>query len=138
MFMIRSRFIFGALASVLALGACSKDAPKPQPTPETLLQAHEWRLTETRVNGQVTGSGAAVKDQYDWHFVAGGGYHRKFVVDGTTEPGQWQLPSNSSLRTIDHKGNVHGYTVQQLDDTTLKLRWEEHAGEVHDDIYTAR
>lgn len=134
--MIHSRFVFGVFASVLALGGCKKDDVEPADTTPQTLMAHEWRLSETRSNGQVTGSGTTVKDQYDWHFVNGGGYHLTYVADGTVVPGQWQLTGNA-LHTVDHKGDAHDYTVQQLDGTTLKLRWD-HGAEVHIDTYTAR
>jgi uncharacterized lipoprotein YbaY len=62
--MIRSSFAFGALASVLALSACQHqkdDAPSPV---ARQLAGQAWLLTETRLNGQVTGQDSTVKDQY--------------------------------------------------------------------------
>lgn len=135
--MVHSRFLFAAAASVLALAGCKKDDVEPTDTAPKALLAHEWRLTETRLNGQITGSGSLVKDQYDWHFQNGGGYHLTYVADGSMVQGQWQL-NNSNLQIVDHKGAPHTYNVQQLDGSTLKLRWEERAGETHEDTYTAR
>ncbi|GAB3838940.1 hypothetical protein [Hymenobacter jeollabukensis] len=137
--MIRSRFVLGALASAtVALGACKKDDAKPVTSNDQLLVAHEWRLSETRLNGQVTGSGATVKDQYDWHFVSGGSYHLTYLADASMVQGQWQVSNPNNLHVVDHKGDAHDYAIQQLDNTTLRLSWEERAGERHEDIYTAK
>jgi hypothetical protein len=142
--MMRTRFQFALLALALAFGACTKDNAKPASPNGKLLLVHDWRLSETRLNGLVTGRDTAIKDRYDWHFVSGGTYHLSYLDAGWTPngtlQGQWQLQdvNDHILHTVDHKNAPHDYTIQQLDADTLRLSWEERAGELHEDIYLAR
>ncbi|WP_133257078.1 hypothetical protein [Hymenobacter edaphi] len=136
--MIRSRLVLGALASAAVFSACQKDNSSPKNVDQQLLLAHEWRLSETRLNGVVTARDTAVKDRYDWHFVSGGSYHLTYLADAAVVQGRWQVNNPNTLHVVDHKGDAHDYAIQQVDNATLRLSWEERAGELHEDIYTAK
>jgi hypothetical protein len=138
--MIRSRFVFGALASVLALGACQhQEDDTPSPRAQQLV-GQAWLLTETRLNNQVTGRDTTVKDRSNWLFNTDKSCWQAIWYGGfwsAAQQGQWRLTNqDQELHITDHKGAQHDYDILQLDATVLRLRWEEHAGEVHEDTFT--
>ncbi|WP_400191788.1 hypothetical protein [Hymenobacter sp. B81] len=136
----RFAYLLPVAALVLATATACEDEPTatPQPAPEALLVAHTWRLDETRLDGQVTGSGATVKDRYTWQFIRGGAYHQMLTADNTMTHGSWQLADKDvTLQLIDHKGELLGYTIKQLDASTLKVSWLRGA-EVYENTYSAQ
>lgn len=139
--MTYSHFWCGALVSILALGACQHhDDDAPSPVAQQLV-GKAWLLTETRLNGQVTGRDTTIKDQYSWMFDVDQSYYL-FPSQGNSGwtpalRGQWRLTNQGqNLHTTDHKAAPHAYDILQLDASTLKLRWQERAGEVHEDTFT--
>ncbi|GAB3654481.1 hypothetical protein GCM10027594_28140 [Hymenobacter agri] len=120
------RYTLLALAlTTLSLGSCKKDSPAmPAPTalsPSQQLTTGSWRLDQIKEAGQVTSSGANIKDQYSLTFRTDGTYTQKLLADNTTYLGTWMLMNNNMvLHLTDNKGASNEYTVANLSPTELR------------------
>lgn len=128
------RPILLALAlTTLSLGSCKKD-PAATPLPTTVAAAQQlttgsWRLDQIKEAGQVTGSGANIKDQYSLAFRTDGTYTQKTLATSTTYPGTWMLMSNNNvLHLTDNKGTSTEYTVANLSATELRYSFTNRNG----------
>ncbi|MFD2784169.1 lipocalin family protein [Hymenobacter rubripertinctus] len=123
--MNRLRFLFPLLL-VLLLGtvasSCSKDDGA---LTGSLLKAklvQKWQLDELSLDGQVTDSGAAIKDRYTLLFRADGTYVQTLMADGTQYTGSWKFNEGDvvTLQLTDHKGNSRQYMVSTLTEKELR------------------
>ena len=138
------RYTLLALAlTTISLGSCSKDSGTT-PTPTTLtatqqLTTGSWRLDQVKENGQVTGSGTAIKDQYSLTFRADASYTQKILTSGTTYPGTWMLMNNNTLlHFTDNKGSSTEYTVAALSATELRYSFTNKNGATEERTFSAQ
>lgn len=127
----------------LALGSCKKDEPAPQATPTTTpaqqLATGSWRLDQIKQDGQVTGSGSAIKDQYSLTFRADGTFTQKLLADNTTYPGTWMLMSNNTrLHLTDNKGTSNEYTLTNLSATELRYSYTTRTNQLEERTFSAQ
>jgi hypothetical protein len=142
--MISFRYTLLALAlTAISLGSCKKDSPAtPQPT--TLVTAQQlttgsWRLDQVKENGQVTGTGAGIKDQYSLTFRSDGSYTQKILTSGTTYPGTWLLQTNNTvLQLTDNKGTSTAYTMAALSATELRYSFTNKTGATEERTFSAQ
>lgn len=135
--------IFALALLTLSLGSCKKDSTTtPQPTATAATQqltTGSWRLDQIKEAGQVTGTGAAIKDQYSLTFRTDGTYTQKLVADGTTYPGTWMLMTNNTiLHLTDYKGTSNDYTVAALTATELRYTFTNKTGAVEERTFSAQ
>ncbi|GAA4052760.1 hypothetical protein GCM10022409_44590 [Hymenobacter glaciei] len=138
------RFTLLALAlTTISLGSCKKDSPAmPQPTTMTATQqltTGSWRLDQVKEAGQVTGTGANIKDQYSLTFRSDGTYTQKILSDGSTYPGTWMLMTNNTvLHLTDNKGTSTDYTVANLSATELRYSFMNKNGATEERTFSAQ
>lgn len=138
------RYTVLALAlTTLSLGSCKKDSiPAPQPTTLTASQqltTGSWRLDQIKEAGQVTGTGANIKDQYSFTFRTDGTYTQKILSNGTTYPGAWMLMTNNTvLHLTDNKGVSTDYTVANLSATELRYSFTNKNGATEERTFSAQ
>ena len=144
MTMFRLPLLTLALAlSGLSLSSCSKSDPQPQTavtaSQQQQLTTGSWRLDQIKEAGQVTGSGAAIKDQYYLTFRSDGTYTQKLLTDNTTYNGTWMLMSNNTvLRLTDHKGDSNQYTLASLTATELRYTFTNKTGQAEERTFSAQ
>lgn len=138
------RYTLLALAlTTLSLGSCKKESgTTPQPTTLTATQqltTGSWRLDQVKEAGQITGTGANIKDQYSLSFRSDGTYTQKVLVGGTTYPGTWMLMSNNTmLHLTDNKGSNTEYTVAALSATELRYSFTNKNGVTEERTFSAQ
>lgn len=138
------RYTLLALAlTTIGLSSCKKDSTAtPQPTTLTASQqitTGSWRLDQVKEAGQVTGTGANIKDQYSLTFRTDGGYTQKILADGTTYPGTWMLMSNNTvLHLTDNKGTSTDYAVANLSATELRYSFTNKTGATEERTFSAQ
>ena len=138
------RYTLLALAlTTISLGSCKKGSPTtPQPTTITATQqitTGSWRLDQMKEGGQVTGTGAAIKDQYSLTFRADGTYTQKTLATGTTYAGAWMLMSNNTvLHLTDNKGASNEYAVAALSATELRYSFTNKNGATEERTFSAQ
>jgi hypothetical protein len=111
----------------------------PKPTPAGLLSTGIWRLDQIRQDGQTTGTGAAIKDQYSLTFFSSGKYTQKLLADNTTYEGTWKLTdTNTMLHLTDNKGTENVYTVVNLTATELRYSFTNKAKQAEERIFSAQ
>ena len=138
------RYTLLALAlTTLSLGSCKKESgTTPQPTTLTATQqltTGSWRLDQVKEAGQITGTGANIKDQYSLSFRSDGTYTQKVLVGGTTYPGTWMLMSNNTmLHLTDNKGSNTEYTVAALSTTELRYSFTNKNGVTEERTFSAQ
>ncbi len=116
----RLAFLWLAITSAsVAIVGCTLDEPKPQYSAQQLVTG-SWLLEEIRQSGQVSASGATIKDRYSLDFNSDGTYTQKLLADNSTYQGTWAL-MDDKLRLKDHKGTDFAYTMDYL--TTAELRY---------------
>ncbi|MCI1186094.1 copper resistance protein NlpE [Hymenobacter sp. DH14] len=122
------RYTLLALAlTTISLSSCEKDDTTVTPQPTTLTASQQittgsWRLDQITERGQVTGTGAGIKDQYSLTFRSDGTYTQKILADNSTYPGTWMLMNNNAmLHLTDNKGASTDYMVTVL--TAKELRY---------------
>ena len=138
------RYTLLALAlTTIGLSSCKKD-PTPTPQPITVTATQQltigsWRLDQVKEGGQVTGSGATIKDQYSLTFRADGSYTQKILATGTTYPGTWLLMSNNAmLHLTDNKGTSTDYAVAALSTTELRYFFTNRTGATEERTFSAQ
>ncbi|RYU79453.1 hypothetical protein [Hymenobacter persicinus] len=146
--MLKPRTLLPLLTLLLGLASlftsCSKaddPAPAAQPeiTPSALTATTTWRLDEIQQNGQVTSSGAGIKDRYSLSFRTDNSYAQKMLADNATYPGTWMLmASNTILHLLDHKGDDHEYKLTGLTAQQLRYRWTNKDGKQEELIFSAQ
>ena len=142
--MFRLPLLTLALAlSGLSLTSCSKDDPQPQTTvtasSQQQLTTGSWRLDQIKQAGQVTSSGAAIKDQYSLTFRSDGTYTQKLLADNTTYNGTWMLMSNNTmLHLTDHKGDSNQYTLASLTAIEMRYTFTNKTGKVEERNFSAQ
>ena len=129
--------------TTLSLGSCKKESgTTPQPTTLTATQqltTGSWRLDQVKEAGQITGTGANIKDQYSLSFRSDGTYTQKVLVGGTTYPGTWMLMSNNTmLHLTDNKGSNTEYTVAALSATELRYSFTNKNGVTEERTFSAQ
>ena len=128
--------------SGLSLSSCSKDDPHPHTAvtaSQQQLTTGSWRLDQIKEAGQVTSSGAAIKDQYSLTFRADGTYTQKLLADNTTYNGTYMLMStNTVLHLTDHKGDSNHYTLASLTATELRYTFTNKTGQVEERTFSAQ
>lgn len=128
--------------SGLSLASCSKDDPQPHSAitaSSQQLTAGSWRLDQIKQAGQVTGTGAAIKDQYSLTFRADGTYTQKLLADNTSYNGTWMLMSNNTvLHLTDQKGDSNQYTLASLTATELRYTFTNKTGQAEERIFSAQ
>ena len=137
MFTFRLPFLTLTLTLALAapaLSSCSKDDHGPRAatvtTQQQQLTTGSWRLDQIKEAGQITSSGAGIKDQYSLTFRADGSYTQKLLADNTTYNGTWMLMSNNTvLHLTDHKGDSNQYTLANLTATELRYAFTNKTGQ---------
>ena len=128
--------------TTLSLSSCERDSPSPTPT--TLTQTQQlttgsWRLDQIKQGGQVTGTGAGIKDQYSLTFRADGSLTQKILADNSTYPGTWMLmSSNTVLHLTDNKGSSNDYTLANLTASELRYTFTNKTGAVEERTFTAQ
>ena len=138
------RYTLLALAlTTISLGSCKKDSgTTPQPTTLTATQqltTGSWRLDQVKEAGQVTGTGAGIKDQYSLTFRSDGTYTQKTLANGTTYPGTWMLMTNNTmLHLTDNKGTSTEYTVAALSATELRYSFTNKNSATEERMFTAQ
>lgn len=138
------RYTLLALAlTTISLGSCKKDSPvTPQPTTLTAAQqlsTGSWRLEQITERGQVTGTGANIKDQYSLTFRADGSYTQKILANGTTYPGTWMLMNNNAmLHLTDNKGSNSEYMVVALSAKELRYSFVNKDGFLEERLFSAQ
>ena len=138
------RYTLLALAlTTLGLGSCKKEATiTPQPTALTATQqlsTGSLRLDQVKEAGQVTGSGANIKDQYSLTFRSDGSYTQKTLASGTTYPGTWMLMTNNTmLHLTDNKGTSTEYIVANLSATELRYSFTNRSGVIEERTFSAQ
>lgn len=138
------RYALLALAlTTISLGSCKKDSgTTPQPTILTATQqlsTGSWRLDQVKEAGQVTGTGAAIKDQYSLTFRPDGSYTQKTLATGTTYPGTWMLMTNNTiLHLTDNKGSSTEYIVMTLSAAELRYSFTNKNGATEERMFTAQ
>ena len=137
----RTVLLLAAFAS-LTLASCSKDDPKPQTTVITQSQqlaTGSWRLDQIKQNGQVTGTGTAIKDQYSLTFRPDGTYTQKVLADNTPYAGTWMLMNNNTmLHLTDSKGSSNEYTLAALSTTELRYTYTNKANQLEERTFSAQ
>ncbi|MET4073687.1 lipocalin family protein [Hymenobacter sp. UYCo722] len=138
------RYTLLALAlTTISLGSCKKDSPD-MPVPTTLtatqqLTTGSWRLDQVKEGGQVTGTGANIKDQYSLTFRADGSYTQKTLATSTTYPGTWMLMTNNTmLHLTDNKGTSTEYSVAALSATELRYSFTNRNGMTEERTFSAQ
>ncbi len=131
-----------ALATV-SLGSCKKDSgTTPQPTTLTATQqltTGSWRLDQIKQNGQVTGTGAAIKDQYSLTFRPDGTYTQKLLADNTTYAGTYVLMNNNTmLHLMDAKGSSSEYILATLSATELRYTYTNKTNQLEERTFSAQ
>ena len=128
--------------SGLSLTSCSKDDPQSHTTvtaQQQQLTTGSWRLDQIKEAGQVTSSGAGIKDQYSLTFRTDGSYTQKLLADNTTYNGTWMLMSNNSmLHLTDHKGTENAYTVVSLTSTELRYSFTNKTNQTEERVFSAQ
>ena len=129
--------------TTLGLGSCKKDdTPPPQPTTLTASQqltTGSWRLDQIKESGQVTSSGANIKDQYALTFRPDGSYTQKILANSTAYPGTWMLMGNNTvLHLTDNKGTSNQYTVAALSATELRYSFTNKNGVTEERTFSAQ
>jgi Lipocalin-like domain len=138
------RYTLLALAlTTIGLGSCKKDSgTTPQPTTITATQqltTGSWRLDQVKEAGQVTGSGAGIKDQYSLAFRPDGSYTQKTLANGTTYLGTWMLMTNNTmLHLTDNKGTSTEYAVAALSTTELRYTFTNKNGAAEERTFSAQ
>ena len=126
----------------LSLASCSKDDPQSHTTVTTQQQqltTGSWRLDQIKEAGQITSSGAGIKDQYSLTFRADGSYTQKLLADNTTYNGTWMLMSNNTvLHLTDHKGDSNQYTLASLTATGLRYAFTNKTGQAEERAFSAQ
>ena len=143
MTMFRLPLLALALAlSGLSLTSCSKDDPQPQTTitaQQQQLTTGSWRLDQIKEAGQITSSGAGIKDQYSLTFRTDGSYTQKLLADNTTYNGTWMLMSNNTmLHLVDHKGANTEYKLASLTPTELRYGFTNKDGQTEELVFAAQ
>ena len=138
------RYTLLALAlTTISLGSCKKDSPD-MPVPTTLtatqqLTTGSWRLDQVKEGGQVTGTGATIKDQSSLTFRADGSYTQKTLATSTTYPGTWMLMTNNTmLHLTDNKGTSTEYNVAALSATELRYSFTNKNGMTEERTFSAQ
>lgn len=136
------RFLLLLLAFIgLTFGSCKKsDETQPPKTATQQLTTGSWRLDQVKQNGQTTGSGANIKDQYSLTFRPDGTYSQKLLSDNTTYQGKaWMLMSNDTvLHLTDQKGTEASYTVLSLTATELRYSFTNKDNQLEERIFSAQ
>lgn len=138
------RYTLLALAlATISFSSCEKDdTTTPQPTTLTASQqitTGSWRLDQVKEAGQVTGTGATIKDQYSLTFRNDGTYTQKIISSGTSYPGTWMLMTNNTvLHLTDNKGTSTEYTVANLSATELRYSFTNKNGLVEERTFSAQ
>ncbi|GAB3334037.1 hypothetical protein GCM10027511_42650 [Hymenobacter humi] len=130
------------VAAGLTLGNCKKD-DVPQPQTQSISPAQltkgSWRLDQITQGGQVTSSGAGIKDQYSLTFRTDGTYTQKLLADNTTYNGVWMLMNNSTMmHVIDHKGASAEYTLVTLTASEFRYSFTNKDGKVEERVFSAQ
>ena len=143
-----STFRPSLLALTLALAApalhsCTKADHGPHtPTAspqQQLLTTGSWRLDQIKEAGQVTSSGAAIKDRYSLTFRPDGTHTQKLLADNTTYNGTWMLMnSNTALHLTDHKGDSNHHTLASLTATELRYTFTNKTGQAEERTFSAQ
>jgi len=130
------------VSATFFLGNCTKkDDSKPLAAAITAQQltTGSWRLDEIVQNGQVTSSGAGIKDQYSLTFRTDGTYTQKLLADNATFNGMWMLMSDGTvLHFIDHKGDVFEYTIANVAPTAFRYHFTNKNNQREERGFTAQ
>jgi hypothetical protein len=139
------RYTLLALALItFSFSSCKKDSTTtPQPTTTNTTQQQlttgSWRLDQVKEAGQVTGSGANIKDQYSLTFRSDGTYTQKTLADNTAYPGTWMLMTNNTvLHLTDNKGTSTDYNVAALTTTELRYSFTNKNGVTEERTFSAQ
>jgi hypothetical protein len=144
MFTFRLPFLALTLAlAAPALSSCSKSDHGPHAATASQQQQQlttgSWRLDQIKEAGQITSSGAGIKDQYSLTFRADGSYTQKLLADNTTYNGTWMLMSNNTvLHLTDHKGDSNQYTLASLTATGLRYAFTNKTGQAEERTFSAQ
>ena len=122
---------------------CKHDDPHPHAATASQQQQQlttgSWRLDQIKEAGQVTGSGAAIKDRYSLTFRADGTYTQKLLADNTAYNGTWMLMNNNTaLHITDHKGEANHYTLASLSATELRYSYTNKTSQVEERTFSAQ
>ena len=126
-----------------ALNSCSKVDHGPHAATaspqQQQLTTGSWRLDQIKEAGQVTGSGAAIKDQHSLTFRADGTYTQKLLGTAITYDGTWMLmSSNTALHLTDHKRDTNHYILANLTATELRYTFTNKTGQAEEHTYSAQ
>ena len=129
--------------TIISLGSCKKDStPTPQPTTLTATQqltTGSWRLDQVKEAGQVTGTGANIKDQYSLAFRSDGSYTQKTLTTSTNYPGTWMLMTNNTmLHLTDNKGTSNEYIVTNISAAELRYSFTNKNGVTEERTFSAQ
>lgn len=129
--------------TIISLGSCKKDsAPTPQPATLTATQqltTGSWRLDQVKEAGQVTGTGANIKDQYSLAFRSDGSYTQKTLTTSTNYPGTWMLMTNNTmLHLTDNKGTSNEYIVTNISAAELRYSFTNKNGVTEERTFSAQ
>ena len=128
--------------TTLSLSSCKRDSPSPTPTTLTQnqqLTTGSWRLDQIKEGGQVTGTGAGIKDQYSLTFRADGSLTQKILADNSTSPGTWMLMSNNTvLHLTDNKGSSNDFTLANLTASELRYTFTNKTGQLEERTFSAQ
>jgi len=141
-----SRFrptLLALMLTALSLSSCKKDpSPTPQPTILTatqLLTTGSWRLDQVKEGGQVTGTGAGIKDQFSLRFSIDESYIQKTLATNTVYLGTWLLSSDKTfLELTDNKGTKSEYAVAALSATELRYSFTNKNGATDERTFSAQ
>jgi hypothetical protein len=136
----RSPLLFLSLAFAgLSLGNCSKkDDSEPTNITNPLLTTGTWRLDQIIQDGQVTSSGASIKDRYTLKFVTGGAYTQTLLADNTAYNGTWTLEKSNDFHLTDYKGTKNDYKLDNLTSTELRYSFTNKTNQSEVRVFSAQ
>ena len=127
--------------TTLSLGSCKKESAQPSTTltQTQQLTTGSWRLDQIKEGGQITGTGAAIKDQYSLTFRTDGTYTQKILADNSTYPGTWMLMSTyTQLHLTDNKGASNEYTLTNFTANELRYTFTNKTGQLEERTFSAQ
>ncbi|TGD82713.1 hypothetical protein [Hymenobacter wooponensis] len=113
--------------------------PLPTFTATQLTQTSTWWLQEIRTSTQ-TVKGNDIKDRFSLSFQTDGSYTQTLLSDETHYQGTWMLMGtrNSTLHTVDHKGDTQEYTLQGANPEVLYYSRLDKNGQATNYTFTAK
>lgn len=129
--------------TTISLGSCKKDSGiTPRPTTITatqLLTTGSWRLDQVKVGGQVTGTGAGIKDQFSLSFSIDESYTQKTLASNTFYRGTWLLSADKTmLELTDNKGTRTEYLVTNLSASELRYTYTNKTNQLEERTFSAQ